>query len=113
MRMKSQQTLFGVVASEGTVEGNAYSSTTFYLPADLSPTSSKKTIGVATVPYKFGDASEFKKWEHLEKAWPIGGLPVNVEFDIVVGKDAQGRDSAKVVLAAISPAASSVARPAA
>jgi hypothetical protein len=101
MKMKAQQVLFGIAGSEGEVEGNKYSSTTFYLPADLANSANKKTLGVVTVPYKFGDASEFQKWAHLEKSWPATGVPVDVEFDIVAGKDAQGRDSAKVVLVGI------------
>ncbi|WP_296511238.1 hypothetical protein [Rhodoferax sp.] len=111
MRMKSDQTLMGIKASEGEVEGNKYSSTTFYLPADLAANATSKTMGAVTVPYKFGDASEYQKWANFEKNFPATGLPVSVEFDIVAGKDAQGRDSAKVVLVAIAPR--SVARPAA
>jgi len=103
MRMKNQQTLMGIKASEGEVEGNKYSSTTFYLPADLAANATSKTMGSVTVPYKFGDASEYQKWAHLEKSFPATGILCNVEFDIVVGKDARGHDTAKVVLAAISP----------
>ena len=101
MRMKAQQTLFGIKARDGQVEDNKFSSTTFYLPADLAANASSKTLGIVTVPYKFGDASEFSKWAHLEKSWPAAGVPVDVEFDIVAGKDAQGRDAAKVVLVGI------------
>lgn len=105
MRMNSQSTLYGIKASEGQVEDNKFSSTTFYLPADLAANASSKTMGIVTVPYKMGDASEYKKWEHLEKSFPPGGIKVDVEFEIVAGKDAQGRDAAKVVLASIKPTA--------
>lgn len=111
MRMKSESTLMGIKATEGEIEGNKFSSTTFYLPADLASSAMSKTMGVVTVPHKFGDASEYQKWAHLEKSFPVAGLPVNVEFDVVAGKDAKGNDTAKIQLVAIMPR--SVARPAA
>jgi hypothetical protein len=103
MKMKSNSTLFGIKASQGEVEGNKFSSTTFYLPADVASNANVKAIGAITVPYKCGDASEFNKWAHLEKSFPPAGLPVECEFDVVAGKDAQGKDAAKIVLVAIRP----------
>jgi len=103
MKMQSQSTLFGIKASEGEYEGNKFSSTTFYLPADFASNANTKAMGAVTVPHKFGDASEFQKWAHLEKSFPASGVPVNCEFDVVVGKDAQGKDSAKLVLVGIKP----------
>ena len=103
MKMQSTSTLFGIKASEGEMEGTKYSSTTFYLPADFASTTNTKAMGAVTVPYKFGDASEFQKWAHLEKSFPASGIPVNCEFDVIVGKDAQGKDSAKLVLVGIKP----------
>jgi hypothetical protein len=108
--MQSTSVLYGIKASEGEMEGNKYSSTTFYLPAEFASTANTKAIGAVTVPYKFGDASEFQKWAHLEKSFPAAGIPVNCEFDVIVGKDAQGKDSAKLVLVGIKP--SSPVRPA-
>ena len=99
-------TLFGIKATAGEVEGNKYSSTTFYLPADLGNTANVKALGTVTVPYKFGDVSEFDKWAHLEKSWPAAGLPVLCDFDVVQGRDAQGKDAAKLVLLGIRPASS-------
>lgn len=103
MKMQSASTLFGIKASQGEVEGNKYSSTTFYLPAEFTSTANVKALGNVTVPYKFGDASEFDKWAHLEKSFPVSGIPVVCEFDVTVGKDAQGRDAPKIVLLSIKP----------
>jgi hypothetical protein len=103
MKMQSQSTLYGLKASQGEMEGKTYSSTTFYLPADFASTTNTKAMGAVTVPYKFGDASEFQKWAHLEKSFPAAGIPVTCEFDVVAGKDAQGKDSAKLVLVGIKP----------
>lgn len=104
MKMQSQSILFGIKASEGNYEGTAFSSTTFYLPAEFATGGNVKAIGLVTVPYKFGDASEYKKWEHLEKAFPASGVPVVCDFDVVVGKDANGRDAPKIVLLGIKQA---------
>ena len=101
--MQAQSVLMGIKATEGEFEGRKFSSTTFYLPASFGATASGKAIGHVSVPYKMGDASEFDKWKHLEKSWPPGGVPVMVDFEITVGRDAQGRDSAKVSLKDIKP----------
>lgn len=111
MPMNTNTTLYGIKSSEGEYEGKKFSSTTFYLPANFGSSNSGKAMGAVTVPYKLGDASEYKKWEHLEKSFPAAGIPVSAEFDIVVGKDAAGKDAAKIVLLSIKPQAT--ARPAA
>lgn len=98
--------LSGIKATSGEVEGNKYSSTTFYLPADLNNSSNVKALGSVVVPYKFGDVTEFDKWKHLENSWPAAGLPVLCDFDVVQGKDAQGKDTAKLQLIGIRPAPS-------
>jgi hypothetical protein len=103
MKMKSESVLSGIKASEGEFEGTKFSSTTFYLPAEFSSGGKAKAIGSVTVPYKCGDATEFKKWEHLEHSWPSAGIPVMCEFDVVVGKDAQGKDTPKIQLLSIVP----------
>lgn len=103
MKMQSQSTLFGIKASSGDFEGKSYSSTTFYLPAEFGQGGNTKAIGAVTVPYKLGDASEFEKWAHLSHSWPVAGVPVQCEFDVVVGKDAQGKDVPKIQLLSIKP----------
>ena len=113
MKMQSNSILSGIKASAGDFEGKAFSSTTFYLPADVASTSSTKAIGSVTVPYKFGDATEFQKWAHLEKSWPATGVPVLCEFDVVAGTDAQGKPTAKIVLVGIKPSVNAVKSPAA
>lgn len=113
MKMKSQSTLHGIKATEGEIEGNKFSSTTFYLPADVASNASVKAMGAITVPYKMGDASEYQKWAHLEKAFPATGVPVECEFDVVAGKDAQGKDAAKIVLVGIKPLSATAQRAAA
>jgi len=105
MKMQSQSVLHGIKSSEGEMEGKKYSSTTFYLTADFASGVSTKAIGSVTVPYRLGDALEFQKWAHLEKSWPATGVPVQCEFDVVVGKDAQGKDAPKLVLLGIKPLA--------
>lgn len=99
--------VFGIKESKGDFEGRAFSSTTFYLPADLAPSGAGRTIGTVTTPHKFGDASEFEKWAKC--AIPAGGLAVLVDFDVVAGKDANGRETAKLLLAGIRPAPQSPA----
>lgn len=105
MKMQSASTLYGIKASKGDYEGTKFSSTTFYLPADFATNTNVKAMGSVTVPYKFGEAEEFDKWAHLAKSWPVGGVPVMCDFEVVLGKDAQGKDSPKIVLCGIRPAA--------
>lgn len=95
---------YGIKESKGEFEGRVFSSTTFYLPADMAGNGSGRAIGSVTTPHKFGDASEFEKWSHLEKSWPVSGVAVLCDFDVVAGKDANGKDSAKLLLVGIRPA---------
>ncbi len=97
-------TCFGIKESQGEFEGKPFSSTTFYLPADMANNGSGRAMGVVTTPHKYGDASEFKKWEHLANSFPAAGIPVLCDFDVVAGRDANGRDTSKLVLVAIKPA---------
>lgn len=94
----------GIKQSATEFEGRKFSSTTFYLPAELAESAAGKTLGAITVPYKFGDANEFDKWAHLSNSWPEAGLPVVVNFELVSGKDAQGKDTGKLQLTGIRPA---------
>lgn len=111
MKMQSKSTLYGLKPSFGEVEGNKYDFTTFYLPAEFATNTASKAIGCVTVPYKFGDSTEFDKWAHLANSWPVGGLPVDCEFDVVLGKDAKGKDAPKLVLLGIKPRSLPAAAP--
>lgn len=93
----------GIKQSSTEFEGRKFSSTTFYLPAELAESAAGKTLGAITVPYKFGDANEFDKWAHLQNSWPETGLPVLVNFELVSGKDAQGKDTGKLQLMGVRP----------
>jgi len=105
MKFSNQPSVcFGIKESKGEFDGKAFSSTTFYLPADMAGNQSGRAIGVVTTPHKFGDASEFSKWAHLEKSFPVGGVPVLCDFDVVAGRDANGKDQAKLMLVGIRPA---------
>lgn len=104
----------GIKESKGTMEltpgqKRDFSSTTFHLSVDLAENGAGRSIGVVTRPFKFGDATEFEKWAHLSKSWPVGGLPCSCDFDITAGAD----NSSKVVLLAIRPNVSTQAKPAA
>lgn len=103
MIMQSASTLYGIKASKGEYEGNKFSSTTFYLPAEFAKNTNVQAMGAVTVPYKCGEAEEFDKWAHLAKSFPAAGIPVMCEFDVVLGKDAQGKDAPKLVLISIKP----------
>lgn len=105
MKMQSASTLYGIKSSKGEYEGNKFSSTTFYLPAEFASNGNSRAMGAVTVPYKCGEAEEFDKWAHLANSFPPGGIPVLCEFDVVLGKDAQGKDAPKLVLLSIKPQA--------
>lgn len=108
-----QTTCYGIKQSATEFEGKKYSSTTFYLPAELSESAAGKTLGSITVPYKCGDASEFEKFAHLQNSWPDSGLKVMAQFELVSGKDAQGRDAGKLQLVGIRPVPATTPRAAA
>lgn len=96
MRFNSEVIVHGVKASEGVIEGRAFSSTTFHCEVDLKENGAGAAIGRATRPFKIGDADEFKKWEHLGKSLPIRAAAV---FEM---KAAAG-DKADMVLVEIRP----------
>lgn len=100
----------GIKQSAVEFEGKKFSSTTFYLPDELAESAAGKTLGAITVPYKFGDATEFEKWAHLQNSWPESGLSVQVQFELVSGKDAQGKDTGKLQLVGIRPTSAAQAR---
>ncbi len=99
MRMQSKAVLHGIKSSKGDFEGRAFDSTTFHLSVDLGQSGSGESIGAVTRPFKFGTSEEFKKWAHLKNSWPLGGIPVECDFDIVAGAD----QSAKLTLMGIKP----------
>lgn len=101
--MKFQNTAIctGIKESKGSFEGKDFSSTTFHLIVDVAENSAGRSIGSVSRPFKFGAADEFEKWAHLEKSWPVGGLPCVCEFEVVAGADS----SSKLMLLGIKPAA--------
>lgn len=107
MKFQNVALLTGIKESKGEFEGKAFSSTTFHLIVDVAENGSGRSIGAVTRPFKFGDASEFDKWAHLSKSWPVGGVHCACEFEVVAGAD----NSSKLVLLGIKP--NVAARPAA
>lgn len=103
-------TCHGIKQSQGEYEGRKFSSTTFYLPAEIAESASGKSLGSITVPYKCGDSAEFDKWAHLQNSWPDSGVKCVVQFELVSGKDSQGKDTGKLQLASIRPAAAAATR---
>ncbi len=96
MRFNSEVIVHGVKASEGSIEGRAFSSTTFHCEVDLRENSAGKAIGRATRPFKLGDAGEFDKWSHLGNSLPIKAQAV---FEM----KAAAADKADMVLVSIVP----------
>ena len=97
MRMSNKAVLHGIKSSKGDFEGRGYDSTTFHLAVDMGSSSNGESIGAVTRPFKMGDSTEFKKWEHLKNSWPLGGVLCECEFDVVAGSD----NSTKLTLLAI------------
>lgn len=100
MKFKTLAVLHGVKESKGEYEGRAFDSTQYHVTVDLQDNSSGRSIGVVTRPFKCGPAADFEKWAHLSKSWPLGGVPVECEFDVVAGPD----NSSKLLLLGIRPA---------
>lgn len=87
MKMNGEMRCMGFKASEGEMEGQKSSSTTFHMRADLASNSWGDAIGGCTVKMKFGDASEFQKWKHLKASWPDAGVMLPCVFDMVASGD--------------------------
>lgn len=104
MKMQSQVVCTAIKESKGSFEGKAFSSTTFHLIVDMAENSSGRSIGAVTRPFKLGDASEFEKWAHLAKSWPVTGLPCVATFDVVAGSD----NTSKLTLLHLAPAPAAV-----
>lgn len=100
MKMASKAVLHGIKSSKGTLnDGKGFDSTTFHLSVDIGESSFGESMGIETRPFKFGTSDEFKKWAHLKNSFPLGGVPVDCEFDVVAGAD----NKVKLTLLAIRP----------
>jgi len=96
MRFNTEVIVHGVKESEGSIDGRAFSSTTFHCEVDLAENSAGRSIGRATRPFKFGDAKEFDKWAHLANSLPIKAIAT---FEMA----AAAQDATKMVLLSIKP----------
>lgn len=100
MRIPSKAVLHGIKSSKGDFEGRGYDSTTFHISVDLGESSNGESMGAVTRPFKLGTSEELQKWIHYKQKWPLGGVVVDCEFDIVAGAD----QSSKLTLVSIKPA---------
>lgn len=96
MQFKSEVIVHGVKESQGSIDGRAFSSTTFHCEVDLAENSAGRSIGRATRPFKLGDAKEFDKWAHLGQSLPIKAVAT---FEMA----AAAQDGTKMVLVDIRP----------
>jgi hypothetical protein len=96
MEQVIQVTVHGIKESVGTVEGRAFSSTTFHCEVDLAENGAGRSLGRVTRPFKLGDAKEFDKWAHLG-----GSLPLRAEARMAF--EASKEDGIKMVLKSIRP----------
>lgn len=99
MKMNSTVRCCGIKQSAVTMEGKSYSSTKFHLIVDIADNTAGESCGFETRPFSFGDATEFKKWEHLKSGWPEVGVMVDCVFDVVAA--AEGKT--KLTLLEIKP----------
>ncbi len=96
MRFQSEVVVHAVKESVGTIEGRAFSSTTFHCAVDLKENTAGRSIGVVTRPFKLGDAKEFDKWAHLGNSLPI---KATATFEMQAARE----DGSKLVLVDIKP----------
>lgn len=87
MKFTNNAICTAIKESKGEIEGRGFSSTTFHLNVDLAENGAGRSIGTVTRPFKFGDAGEFDKWAHLAKSWPVGGIAVVCDFEVVAAAD--------------------------
>lgn len=106
MKMSSQVICTGIKESAGMFEETkkAFSSTTFHLIVDVAENGAGRALGAVSRPFKFGDATEFEKWAHLGKSWPVVGLLCDCVFEVV----AAAENASKLTLMAIKPSATQV-----
>lgn len=98
MRFNTTAIVHGIKESKGQIEGRAYSSTTFHIEVDLQENSSGRSMGTVTRPFKLGDASEFDKWSHLGKSFP---LKAEATFELGAGRE----DTTSLKLVSLKPTA--------
>lgn len=99
MQFSQQVMVHGIKESAGTVEGRAFSSTTFHVEADLKANGAGRSLGRVTTPMKCGDAAEFEKWAKIPNlAFPV---KCDAEFEIM----ADGKGGSQLMLTSIKPAA--------
>lgn len=96
MQMQQEVIVHGIKESAGSFEGRAFSSTTFHVEADLKSNGAGRSLGKATTPWKCGDAAEFEKWAHLEKAFPLKALAT---FEM----QSNGKGDSSIVMTSIRP----------
>lgn len=84
MRFPTEVIVHGIKESVGTIEGRAFSSTTFHCEVDLKENSAGRSLGRVTRPFKLGDAKEFDKWAHLGHSLPLKARAV---FEISAAKE--------------------------
>ena len=99
MRFNAQGVLVGIKSSKGEFEGRAFDSTTFHLAVDLPDSQNGESLGQVTRPFKLGSSTEYAKWKHLKKGWPVGGVAVDCVFEMAAGAD----QSSKLILVDIHP----------
>ena len=87
MQFKIQAILLGVKESKGSFEGRAFDSCTFHLVIDSAESSSGRSLGCVTRPFKFGKGAEIENWTPYEQQMKTGGLLVEAEFLMVAGAD--------------------------
>ena len=105
MQFESEVVVHAVKESSGTMEGRAFSSTTFHCEVDLKENGAGRSIGRVTRPFKLGDHTEFDKWAHLGNSLPVRA---KATFEMSAAKE----DGAKLVLVAIRPIVLETKKPA-
>ena len=104
MQFPAKAIVHAVKESVGTIEGKAFSSTTFHCEVDLKENGAGRSIGRVTRPFKLGDHKEFDKWAHLGQSLPIEAEAV---FEMVASAD----DKTQIKLISIKPVSRATAQP--
>lgn len=102
LKMNSTARCTGIKQSAVTMEGKSYSSTKFFILADVADNSAGDGCGMESRPFTFGDSNEWDKWKHLKAVWPEIGIMVDCTFDVVAAADGK----TKLTLLDIKPARS-------
>lgn len=87
MKMNSTARCTGIKQSAVTMEGKSYSSTKFFILADVADNSAGDGCGMESRPFTFGDSTEWDKWKHLKAGWSETGIMVDCVFDVVAAAD--------------------------